>query len=394
MRTRSLFAAAVLALATVPAVQAAPRVPVSDSEVLERLPSIQSAPAFREVRLLRAALSQRPDDLTLALQTARRYIGLGRTTGDPRYAGYAQAALAPWWTLQRPPDEVLLLRATLRQRVHDFDAALADLEAVVARNPRNAQAHLTRATVLAVQGRFIDAKAACTALERLTSEVIWRACADGIAGLTGDLEASRTRLEAALARSGTTDPGTRAWVLTGLAEMALRAGHDGAAEKHFRAALAADPEDAYLLAAWSDHLLDRGRAAEVMQLLKDRTRADALLLRYALAAQASGAAERDAAVDQLRARFEASRLRGDRVHLREEARYTLHLLKQPQAALVLARDNWAVQKEPADAQALLEAAIAAGASAERRIVETWATQHGLEDAKITRLLRRSNPNHG
>ena len=151
MRTRSLFAAAVLALATVPAVQAAPRVPVSDSEVLERLPSIQSAPAFREVRLLRAALSQRPDDLTLALQTARRYIGLGRTTGDPRYAGYAQAALAPWWTLQRLPDEVLLLRATLRQRVHDFDAALADLEAMVARNPRNAQAHLTRATVLAVQ---------------------------------------------------------------------------------------------------------------------------------------------------------------------------------------------------------------------------------------------------
>ena len=44
---------------------------------------------------------------------------------------------------------------------------------------------------------------------------------------------------------------------------------------------------------------------------------------------AQGAAEADQYVEQLRARFEASRRRGDRVHLREEARFALHLEGDP-----------------------------------------------------------------
>jgi hypothetical protein len=54
---------------------------------------------------------------------AQGYLELGRVSGDPRYAGYAEAALAPWWHLDQPPQEVLVLRATLRQRMHLFDAA-------------------------------------------------------------------------------------------------------------------------------------------------------------------------------------------------------------------------------------------------------------------------------
>ena len=97
---------------------------------------------------------------------ARGYLELGRVTGDPRYAGYAQAALAPWWDLNQPPQEVLVLRATLRQRVHQFDDALADLATVLIANPRNAQARLTRATVLQVQGDYEAAREECRALTR------------------------------------------------------------------------------------------------------------------------------------------------------------------------------------------------------------------------------------
>ena len=81
------------------------------------------------------------------------YVALGRSEGDPRYDGYAQAALAPWWDLAEPPVPVLILRATLEQRRHDFDAALADLERVLARQPRHPQALLTKATILEVQGK-------------------------------------------------------------------------------------------------------------------------------------------------------------------------------------------------------------------------------------------------
>jgi hypothetical protein len=79
-------------------------------------------------------------------------------------------------------------------------------------------------------------------------------------------------------------------------------------------------------------------------------------------------------------------MRGDRVHLREEARFELHLRHDPSKALRLAKENWAVQKEPADARILLEAAIAAGDRGSTRALRQWLTQSRLEDAQLSRLL--------
>ena len=144
--------------------------------------------------------------------------------------------------------------------------------------------------------------------------------------------------------------------------------------------------DFYLLGAYADFLLDRNRSPEVLSLLRDQTRADPLLLRYALALQAQNSKELPAQVEQLRDRFEASRLRGDRVHLREEARFTLHLLNAPQAALTLAQENWQVQKEPADVRILLEAALAADDAAAVDAVKEWLKNSQLEDVQLQRIV--------
>ena len=111
--------------------RADPFVPDSEAVVLERLPAAGDDLA-RDLRDQRAALAQNPDDLDIALSLATGYVRLGRREADPRYDGYAQAALAPWWNLASPPIPVLLLRATLAQRRHDFAGALADLERVLA----------------------------------------------------------------------------------------------------------------------------------------------------------------------------------------------------------------------------------------------------------------------
>ena len=108
--------------------------------------------------------------------------------------------------------------------------------------------------------------------------------------------------------------------------------------------------DPYLLGAYADFLLDQDRPGEVLALLDDETRIDPLLLRLALAERRLGAEALGAHVALLQARFDAARRRGDSVHLREEARFTLHLLDRPGAALELARRNWATQREPADAR--------------------------------------------
>jgi Tfp pilus assembly protein PilF len=376
----------VLAVGVVLRAQAAPFVPESDRQVLERLPFTVNDPAMRELRALRDQLKDQPDNLPLAGRLARGYLELGRVTGDPRYAGYAQAALTPWWDLKQPPEEILVLRATLRQRVHQFDAALADLEAVLGANPRNAQARLTRATVLQVLGAYDAAREECLALRNLTQELVGIACLASVNGATGKLGESYMDLRTALDRQRYVQPGVRSWVLTSLAEMAARAGMAVDAQRHFREALALDAADNYLLGAYADFLLDHGHPEEVIALLQDKTRADPLLLRYALALQAQHSKELPAQVEQLRDRFEASHLRGDRVHLREEARFALHLLNDPNAALKLAQENWGVQKEPADIRILLEAALAAHDAAEADAARDWLRKSGVEDFQIGKIL--------
>jgi hypothetical protein len=365
---------------------AEPFIPNSDAEVLERLAVSPGDPALRELRALQSQLLRRPDNLVLAIRVAQGYLALGRVTGDPRYAGYSEAALTPWWHLDDPPSEVLVLRAILRQRLHEFDAALADLATALSRNPHNVQARLTRAAVLQVKGEYENAREDCLALKSLSSELVWTACLTEVTASAGDLDESYRQLRAMFETRPSHQPELQGWVLTSLAEMAARSGRSEEAEQHFRAALAVGAADTYLLGAYTDFLLDSGRSPEVLALLRDKTAADPLLLRYALALKAQQSKELAAQIEKLRDRFAASRLRGDRVHLREEARFTLHLLDAPETAVRLAKENWRVQKEPADVRILLEAALAANDAPAIDAVRDWLKETRLQDVHLARLL--------
>jgi hypothetical protein len=385
MSLRVLLAMVLIAAALTP-VAAAPFVPESDSQVLERLPFAASDPVLRRLRGLNGQLTRSPDNLPLAILVAQGYLELGRVTGDPRYGGYAQAALAPWWDAAEAPQEVVVLRATLHQRMHEFDVALADLVTLLNANQRNVQARLMRATVLQVQGSYEEARKDCHALKDIAQELVCTACLASVNGATGRLRESYEQLHSTLDAHPSVQPRVQSWVLTSLAEMAARAGMMAEAESHFRAALAFDAADNYILGAYADFLLDSNRSPEVLDLLRDQTRPDPLLLRYTLALQAQHSKELPARVEQLRDRFAASRLRGDRVHLREEARFTLHLLNAPTEALKLAKENWQVQKEPADVRILLEAALAADDSAALKAVKEWLNEFRLEDMQLQRII--------
>jgi tetratricopeptide (TPR) repeat protein len=367
--------------------EAAPFLPQSDSDVLERLPTADRA-ADRELRQLQTRLARNPSDMALATLVARRLLDLGRGTGDPRYYGYAQAALRPWWDERQPPPAVLVLRATVLQHRHDFAGALHDLAQVLAQEPHNAQAWLSRAVILGVRGDYTEAQRSCLPLSRLLSSLLVSTCISNAAVLSGQAERSYHGLAESLERSPTAGIQERLWTLTVLAETAARLGRSQAAEQHFQQALALGQRDLYLLGAYADFLLDQGRPEVVVKLLADDIRPDGLLLRLTLAEQALGLGSLAQHVAELQERIAANRQRGDSVHQREEARVYLHLLEQPTEALRLAQANWAVQREPWDARLLLEAALAAGKRAAAQPVLDWLASTGLEDRQLQRLTRQ------
>jgi tetratricopeptide (TPR) repeat protein len=380
LRRRGVLLAAVL-LAALPAA-AAPRLPASDTEVLERVRPATD-PAARELRALTQRLRDNPSDQSAALALARRHLAIARTTSDPRHVGYAEAALAPWLDLAAPPLPVRLLRATLRQSRHEFDAALADLDAVLLAAPGNAQALLTRATIRLVRADVAGAARDCAALSRRASALVVTTCQAAVDAASSQARRAIDALDRALAATAQTDPpAVRAWAITLQAETLARLGDAVAAEVRFRAALALDPDDVYTRAALADLLLDTGRAAEARAVADRDLRPDALLLRAALAAHAMRAPDADALIARLLDRMEEAARRGDETHLREAARVRLDLLPDPRRALDLAKRNFASQREPVDALLLLRAARAAGQPQAASPALAWLDATGIEDVAV------------
>jgi hypothetical protein len=177
-------------------------------------------------------------------------------------------------------------------------------------------------------------------------------------------------------------------LLTWPAELAERLGHRDEAERLYRQSLAASPDDTYTIAAYADFLLDADRAGEIPGLISADTPVDTLLLRRAQAAHRLNADDAAPIVADLDARFVASRARGDRVHLREEARYRLEIADDPAGALELASANWQVQKEPLDARIFLECALAADKPEAAAEIVKWVRETGLESPAIAILVKQ------
>jgi hypothetical protein len=387
MRFLTLLIGLVAALSP-PATWAAPRTPSTDSDVLERVPARATDPAAREMQALRQAWRAQPQDLDTAIRLAWRYQQEVAATGDPRYMGTIQAALAPWWNLPEPPTDVRVLRAVVLQFDHRFDPALADLAAVLREEPDHAAALAWQLAIRLVQADYAGARSSCDALAPHSSPLIAAACRAQVDAATGQATSAAAALRAALQSERGADAAERLWSLTRLAEIDERRGDFSAAEAAFKEAESLGLADVYLQAAHADFLLDRGRAADVLALLKDRGRADVLLLRLALAAQAVKDPKAADFERELFARFDAARLRGDTSHRKEEARATLTLRKDPARALPLARANWAEQREPADARVLLEAALAARDKAAAAPVLQWLADKRLESVPLRALADR------
>lgn len=392
MTHRILLIALLLAMTTASARD--PYRPANDDDVLLQLPH-RGDPSMDPLWAARSAMNKAPGELDPALHFARRAIETARQLADPRFMSYAESAIAPW-NGPTPPAEVRVIRATLAQHRHAFDDALADLDAVLADDPRHAQARLTRAVIRKVRGAPAQALKDCAALVGIASPLVVATCVADSASLSRQPASALAFLMAEIDSAPAAPLGERAWALTVRAEIAERLGWPET-EDFFREALALSPvqrPDPYLLNAYADFLLENNRAAAAQALLQAHTAIDDALLRLTIAemtladTQSAFASSVSAKRETLAVRFEMSRRRGDTPHQRELARFLLDVEADADAALPVALENWAVQREPADALLVLDAALAAGQPDAATKVLEWMDATGIEDVRLQRRRER------
>jgi tetratricopeptide (TPR) repeat protein len=362
----------------------APYVPKLDEEVLETLPG---PVANNWLRTSADVSSTAPLDAPSALARARVELTRYQESADPRYLGRAEAALNEFWEQAEPPEPILVLRARIRQSNHEFVVALADLNHALTLAPNDGQALLDRASIETVLGHYDDARRDCSTLQPLTAPLYATVCRAAIAGVTGSAAPAYAELSAALASPGM-DIQDSCWAESLLGELSTRLGQSAQAEGHFRHVLAGCPNDSYARGALADVLLDLERYAEVVPLLADLTRQDAMLLRLAIAERHLRAPTFAAHLEDLEQRFEEARLRGSQVHRREEARFELSLRDASARALELSLANFQVQREPADVRIALESALAAGQPRSVHELVAFVAASKLEDPRIRSLLTR------
>ena len=368
----SLMVVAVAGVHSIPAT-ARPYVPANDTQVLAELPA---GARHAEVSARRVARAR----LDVALPLAQFYINQSRASGDLRFLGYAEAVLVSWVDAPTPDPAVLVLQATIQQSRHEFEPALMTLDRAIAARRDSPQAWLTRATVLRVMGRYVEAEQACLEFARLADPAVGAICRQGVLALHGNLAAAYdTLLHQPAAGMGNAE---NAWRDSELGEMAVRLGNDSDAERWFQRVLALSSHDFYVRAAYADLLLRQHRSAEVLVLLKNQDSIEPLLLRIAIAQRQLRAPELAHSRTLLAAAFATETLRGEAVHRREQARYLLEVTAQPQQALEVALRNWQVQREPDDALVVIDAARAAGTPQRAAAVRDFLRAQGLRDARL------------
>jgi tetratricopeptide (TPR) repeat protein len=364
---------------------AAPFTPATDAEVVERLPAGATDPAVRRIDSLRKQLAARPGDSALRLEIARRYFDMAMAQGDPRYVGYASAAIAPLAQATLNDAGYWLTRGLIQQYSHDFEGALQSLAKASELDPGAAEPVAWRAAIHMVQARYPQALGECTRLVALAHPLYAQSCTAYVQASTGHLEPAYDALSKDLATAGTIAPELALWVRTRLAEMAVRLQRPDEAQKHFDEALNVGVTDQFLLGAYADFLLSQNRPAQVIALLADWERSDILLLRLAMAGRALNDRRAAGWATQLRERFAAAAQRGDRLHEQEAARFELDVEGLPAKALDLASRNYTAQKEPRDAEILLRSALAANKPASAQPAMDWLRASSYEDPALAAL---------
>lgn len=338
-------------------------VPGNPDTVIEKLP--------RGYAALVPATAGKP----ASLAQIELLLGTAARSGDARLAARADGLLSHFPASDTSP-ELLRARAFSAQHRHDFDGAIRILDTLVARQPRDGDARLSRAQIHLVQGRLDLARADCAALAFGVDAGRGLLCVASLSLRSGQWQTAMTMTDRWLAQSPASDP-SRRYVLVTRAEISARSGAADA-DAWFQRALALAPDDVRTLAAYSRFLRGTGHPQTALRLLAHAANNDGLQLERALSARLAQAPEAASLAAAQARRYQLAHELGSQPEMRDEAEFLLTVRGDSAAALRLARTNFQQQRDFEDVSILRRSALAAGQASALGELQAWAKSQGLQ----------------
>jgi len=369
---------------------AEPYIPQSEYQVLDSLPanflSLFKEDDFSNRQIKRHTVSaEQWDELQNDLVTA--YLDKAKVSGDMRYISYSENRLKSWLEVSPKSENARLLDASIKQYNHELSVAIQILESLLDEHPNNNKAWSLLSNLQLLTGNYSSAKNSCRQLSASSSLTDAIVCQSNIMIRTGDLDKADKALKTLLPMINTMPVQGQIWLYTSLVEINIQHGYDKQAKDYIDQALklVADNNlnDNYLMRIHVDYLVDRSQLKQAFNLIKDKKNDSSIMIRSAIIAKKLGYTtiyeKNKITLTQM---FEVENRRGQSLHLREQALFTLLILNKPEAAYAIAQKNWALQKEQEDARVLLKSVLSTGDKYQIHKVQAEINKTGLVDQRL------------
>ena len=267
------------------------------------------------------------------------------------------------------------------QSRHEFAEARAQLDRLLAADPRDVEARLMSANLFLLAGEFGRAQGDCRLVLAAGALQAGTVCLASTLTGPGSVDRAR-RMIAALSAGKEAGVELERWRLLTEADLALRAGDFAAGLALHERAFRLDPGHEEARTRLAGLLLERGEAARALELAQAPDPSPARLVVRLRAAKALADSDAVSSFRELLVLLEADRSDGVPPHLREEAQLALYVEGDAAAALRLARLNFETQKDTPDLRMYAAAAIAAADASAVAEIRAWMRETGFEDRVV------------
>lgn len=344
-----------------------------------------------EVRRLREALEHwrlNPQNIDTATDSARAAILAAIRQGDLRWLGNAKAMLKPWWEQQRLPSETLFIRALIRQGAHDFEGALNDLDAAIAKDPQQPEFWSWRFAIYMVRAEIAKARKECSAIGSHFGRMEQEGCNAVLLYRTGSPKSAIIALDRLFGDPNYQGQHAQEWLAFHRGEALRVAGDRSGARRVWESHLKTGSAGHGLRVALIDLLNRDGKYAEAWRLNNQTPRSDALLVAAIQSAQGLKNGQERSLIAELEQRLRQQEARGDSIHERPIIKYQLMIKRDATTALKMAQAAWKTEREPADALLFAEAAIQSGSPEQASALLQWQSETGYRDPDLDRLMMK------